>query len=110
MKLGALGRETRYLAGLARTLLRVRSITSGSTNLATDDLEAAVDRWRDRRAIDFEGQSLSYRALDDLANRYAGWAKGQGLGRGAAVAILLPNRLEYLPLQPGRASAWRPRR
>jgi fatty-acyl-CoA synthase len=91
-------REARYLTGLIRTLLRVRSIARGSANLFTDDLERAVDRWPDRMAIRFEGAELTYRQLDALANRYAAWADGEGLARGDQVAVLLPNRLEYLPL------------
>ena len=94
----AVRREWRYLTGLVRTLLRVRSIERGSTNLAVDDLEWAMDRWPDRRAIGFEGRSLTYGEVEGLANRYAHWALAQGLKRGEAVAVLLPNRLEYLPL------------
>lgn len=93
-----LQREWRYLTGLARTLLRVRSIAPRSTNLVTDDLEAAVDQFRHQPAIRFETRELSYGAMDELANRYAHWAMARGLRRGEAVAILLPNRLEYLPL------------
>ncbi len=94
----ALTREWRFHTGLIRTLLRVRSIARDSTNLVTDDLEQAADRWRQRRAIAFEGRTLTYGELDALANRYAHWALAQGLKRGDAVAVLLPNRLEYLPL------------
>jgi len=96
--MGGLQREFRYHLGLVRTLLRVRSIAPASTNLVTDDLEYAMDRWPARRAISFEGAELTYRGLDALANRYAAWAETQGLQRGDAVAVLLPNRLEYLPL------------
>ncbi|HEV7159395.1 MAG TPA: long-chain-acyl-CoA synthetase [Caulobacteraceae bacterium] len=93
-----LKREWRYLSGLVRTLLRVRSIAPGSANLATDDLEAAVDQHRERPAIRFQTRQLSYGAMDDLANRYAHWALARGLRPGETVAVLLPNRLEYLPL------------
>jgi fatty-acyl-CoA synthase len=96
--MGVLQREVLYHLGLLRTLLRVRSIAPGSDNLITDDLERATDRWAERRAISFEGAELTYRALDALANRYAAWADAQGLQRGEAVAVVLPNRLEYLPL------------
>jgi fatty-acyl-CoA synthase len=41
-----LQREWRYLCGLGRTLVRIRSISARSDNLICDDLEAAVDRWR----------------------------------------------------------------
>ena len=91
-------REWLYLSGLVRTLLRVRSIAAHSTNLMTDDLEAAVDRWRDRQALSFEGKTLTYAELDALANRYAHWADSAGLRRGEVVALLMPNRLEYLPI------------
>jgi len=99
--LADLRREWRYLTGLIRTLLRVRSIAPDSNNLICDDLEAAVDRWRVRTAIRFEGASLSYGDLDALANRYAHWAVAQGLKPGDTVAIFLPNRLDYLSLWYG---------
>ena len=52
-----LEREWIFLSGLMRTLGRVRSIAGGSPNLVTDDLEAAVDSWRDNAAISFEGRT-----------------------------------------------------
>ncbi|MFI4933190.1 MAG: long-chain-acyl-CoA synthetase [Caulobacterales bacterium] len=93
-----LEREWRFLRGLTRTLLRVNSIASDSPNLITDDLEAAVDRWRDRPALTFEGATLTYGEMDAMANRYAHWAEQAGLRRGDTVALLMPNRLDYLPI------------
>ncbi len=93
-----LKREWRFLSGLLRTLGRVRTIATDSPNLITDDLEAAVDRWRARPAISFEGETLSYGELDALANRYAHWSEQAGLRRGETVALLMPNRLDYLPI------------
>ena len=98
-----LDREARLLGGLTRTLRRVSSIRPDSTNLVCDDLEAAVDRWPDRLAVRFEGREISYRELDALANRYAHWARDQGLRRGETVALFMPNRLEYLPIWIGLA-------
>jgi fatty-acyl-CoA synthase len=96
-----LRREWRYLSGLVRTLLRVRTISPQSPHLICDDLEAAVDRWRARPAIRFEGAGLTYGEMDALANRSAHWALGQGLAPGDVVAIFLPNRLDYLPIWYG---------
>jgi len=99
LSIGArLRREWRFLGGLVRTLRRVRSIAADSANLITDDLEAAVDRWRERPALKFEGRTLTYAEMDALANRYAHWAEHAGLRRGQTVALLMPNRLEYLPI------------
>ncbi len=93
-----LKREWRYLSGLIRTLSRIRSISPQSRNLICDDLERAADRWRGRTAIRFEGASLTYGELDAQADRFAHWALAEGLKPGEVVAILLPNRLDYLPL------------
>jgi len=95
---GRLQREWTFLGGLLRTLARVRSIAPDSPQLVTDDLEAAIDRWRGRTALSFEGRTLSYGDLDGLANRYAHWAEHAGLRRGDVVALLMPNRLDYLPI------------
>jgi fatty-acyl-CoA synthase len=90
-----LQREWRFLRGLTRTLGRVRSISPDSANLICDDLEAAVDRWRERPALTFEGRTVSYGEMDALANRFAHWGKGLNLRRGQTVALFMPNRLEY---------------
>ena len=94
-------REYRFLRGLLRTLGRVRSIAGDSPNLICDDLEAAVDSWRARRAITFDERTITYGDMDAIANRYAHWAKEHGLRRGQTVAIFLPNRIDYLPIWYG---------
>ncbi len=93
-----LKREVRFLSALNRTLGRVKSIESSSTNLLCDDLEAAVDKWSSRQAMSFEGRTLTYGELDAMANRFAHWAQEHKIRRGETVAIFLPNRLEYLPI------------
>ncbi|MDP3490730.1 MAG: long-chain-acyl-CoA synthetase [Phenylobacterium sp.] len=90
-----LGRELRFMRKLRRTLTRVKSIAPDSPNLICDDLQAAVDQWRDRPAMTFEGRTVTYAELDGIANRYAHWAKGLNLRRGQTVALFMPNRLEY---------------
>jgi fatty-acyl-CoA synthase len=93
--------ELKYLRGLVRTLWRVRSIKATSNQLICDDLETAVDAWRARPAISFEGRATTYGELDGLANRYAHWAKDQGVRRGQTVALFMANRVEYLAIWYG---------
>jgi fatty-acyl-CoA synthase len=90
-----LEREWRFLRGLNRTLARVKSIAPDSENLLCDDLQAAVETWRDRPALTFEGRTVTYGELDAIANRFAHWGKGLNLRRGQTVALFMPNRLEY---------------
>ena len=46
-------------------------------------------------------ERLSYRALDERANRYARWALEQKLGKGETVCLVMPNRPEYLAIWLG---------
>lgn len=96
-----LKRDWRFLRGLFRTLGRVRSIAPDSPNLVCDDLEAAVDAWRERRAITFEGRTINYGELDAMANRFAHWAQEHGVHKGDVVALFAPNRLDYLAVWYG---------
>src|ERR1700742_1616325 len=94
-------REFKFLRALIRTLRRVGSITAQSSHLICDDLEAAVDSWRERKAITFEGSTLTYGEMDAIANRYAHWAIEHGLRRGQTAALYMANRAEYLPIWYG---------
>ena len=96
-----LKRDWRFWNGLSRTLKRVKSIARDSDNLICDDLEEAVEAWRTRPAMTFEGRTVTYGELDAIANRYAHWAKGLNLRRGQTVALFMPNRLEYFPIWYG---------
>jgi len=96
-----LQREWRFLRGLNRTLKRVKSIAPDGPNLICDDLQAAVDQWRDRTAMTFEGRTVTYGELDAIANRFAHWGKGLNLRRGQTVALFMPNRLEYFAIWYG---------
>ncbi len=98
-----IAREIRFLSGLARTLSRVRSVDPESDSLVCDDWEAAADKYADHTALLFEGERLTYRQLDTLANRFAAWAEAQNLKHGDTVALLLPNRAEYVPAWMGMA-------
>ena len=96
-----LRRDWRFWKGLDRTLKRVKSIARDSDNLVCDDIQAAVDLYRNRPAMTFEGRTVTYGELDAIANRYAHWAKGLNLRRGQVVALFMPNRLEYFPIWYG---------
>ncbi len=68
-----------------------------------------------RRAVTFNGASLTYGALNERANRLARHLLAQGIGRGHRVAVCLPRSLDllvtliaiqksgaaYVPLDPG---------
>jgi fatty-acyl-CoA synthase len=55
----------------------------------------------DAPALISERETLTYRGLAGRANRYARWALAQGLRRGERVALMMPNRPEYMAIWLG---------
>jgi long-chain acyl-CoA synthetase len=54
-------------------------------------LTATADRFPARAAIRFFGRSISYRELDQAANRFANALVALGVHKGDRVALLMPN-------------------
>ncbi|ESQ79988.1 long-chain-acyl-CoA synthetase [Asticcacaulis sp. YBE204] len=94
-------REFIFLKRLLRLLKRVKTVDPASSNLVCDDFEAVADRFADQPAILFEGKTLTYAELDGMANRFAHWARARGLKAGDTVALLMPNRPEYIAIWLG---------
>jgi long-chain acyl-CoA synthetase len=58
--------------------------------------EDAAKRFADRPAFSSMGRSMTYAELERLSGEFAAWLGGElGLARGARVAIMLPNLLQY---------------
>ena len=57
-------------------------------------IEDQADRTPERPAVSYDGRTLSYRSFDELANGLAVALAERGIGRGAAVPVLLGNSLE----------------
>jgi len=69
-------------------------------NLA-DLFEVVVDTVPDRLALVAGDVRLTYRELDDRANRVAQHLRSVGIGPGDHVAILAWNRTEWIEAQHG---------
>jgi fatty-acyl-CoA synthase len=92
----AFSREAIYITSLGRTLYRMRHVKPDSPLTITDIVEGFGRDTPDAIAIFYEDRTVSYRELNEQANRYARWAKAQGVGRGDVVVLLMENRPEYL--------------
>jgi mycobactin peptide synthetase MbtE len=67
---------------------------SAFTTLA-DYLEHSAERAPDRPAlVDPSGRTLTYRELDEAANRVAHWLAACGVGKGDRVGLCLPKSAE----------------
>lgn len=60
-----------------------------------DLLEESFSKFADRKAFICMDKSISYRDLDQMSIALAAYLQGRGLQRGARVAIMMPNVLQY---------------
>ncbi|WP_407115313.1 long-chain fatty acid--CoA ligase [Bradyrhizobium sp. LMG 9283] len=60
-----------------------------------DLLEESFTKFADRKAFICMDKSISYRDLDQMSIALAAYLQGRGLQRGARVAIMMPNVLQY---------------
>jgi long-chain acyl-CoA synthetase len=58
-------------------------------------LEEAFRKYSDQVAYTFMGADLSYRQLDEHSAAIGAWLQSRGLVKGARVAIMMPNVLQY---------------
>jgi fatty-acyl-CoA synthase len=64
-------------------------------------IDGLAQRFGDAPALISERETLSFAALADRARRYARWALSEGVGKGDVVALLMPNRPEYMAVWLG---------
>jgi len=60
-----------------------------------DLFEKSVAQYRERDAFSCMGKTISFGELDKLSRNFAAWLQAKGLGKGARVAIMMPNCLQY---------------
>jgi long-chain acyl-CoA synthetase len=58
-------------------------------------IEEAFVRYRDRTAFICMDKAVTYGEVDDLSRAFAAWLQSKGLKKGARVAIMMPNVLQY---------------
>jgi fatty-acyl-CoA synthase len=97
--------EIAYFNGLRRALARTTPVGKNLTRSYCDLADELAAQYGDRMALLSDRESFSYREWNGRANRYARWAKSQGLAKGDVVALLMPNRPEYLSIWLGLARA-----
>jgi long-chain acyl-CoA synthetase len=57
--------------------------------------EKSVAKYAERPAFHSMGKTLSFAELDRLSRDFAAWLQSKGLPKGARVAIMMPNCLQY---------------
>jgi fatty-acyl-CoA synthase len=85
--------------------LRALAMTAGLDKAPARTLPTVIDelaaRLGDAPALLSDRERFSFRELAERSRRYARWAMDQGLGVGDVVALLMPNRPEYMAIWLG---------
>ncbi len=92
----SISREWTFLSGSMRMLKQVKGLTPETARTVPDIMEETVRAHGAKPAIIFEGKTITWRQLDQMANRMARVAIDLGIGRGDVVALLMENRPEYI--------------
>src|SRR5215471_5177526 len=64
-------------------------------------IEELAEKFGESPALLTEDESLSFRALNERANRYARWARAQDVQKGDTICLLMTNRPEYMAIWLG---------
>lgn len=96
-----LNREYTGLRSVLRALKMTTPIGRNPGRVFPHVIEELAERFGDREALVSALEKLTYRELNERANRYARWALAQGLKKGDVVCLLMPNRPEYLAVWVG---------
>ena len=94
-------RDANVVRSLIPILLASRS-AAADRSIDYSDLLAPYFRSRpDSPVLIGESGSMTWRELDEFANRTANWAVGEGLSRGDVVALSMENRPEFIGIWLG---------
>lgn len=88
--------EWAYARGILSVLRRISPLARDATLTIRDEVEEWAAEWKDHPALISDRERLSYRELFEHSNRWARWAIIHGVEKGDRVALLMPNRPEYM--------------
>ena len=98
-------REWAFLHNIVRILRRTTPIAKTPTHTLGDLADELAAKYGDRVALESERGSLTYREWNRRADQIARWVRSRGLGKGDVIALLMPNRIEYMSIWLGIAKA-----
>ncbi len=70
-------------------------IDLGEYDSVRDVLEESITKYGPRKAYSCMGKSITFAELDQLSAAFGAYLQGKGLAKGARIALMLPNILQY---------------
>ena len=91
-----IGSEYATLTGLLRTLSKVTKVAKNPDRTYPQVVRQLVADHGDRVALISDREQMTFRQYDQRGDQYARWAMAHGIVKGDVIALLMPNRPEYL--------------
>jgi fatty-acyl-CoA synthase len=89
------------LRGALRALARTTPIAKNPSRVFPAVIAELAEIYGDAPALISSRETFSYRQLAARANRYARWARRQGVAKGDTVCLLMENRPEFMAIWLG---------
>ncbi len=99
--LGNIRKDFLFLMRIGRALARVTPMARRRTRTFPDVMDDLAEKFSDRLALISDRESFTYAELNRRGNRYARWAKAEGLAKDETVCLLMPNRPEFVAIWLG---------
>jgi fatty-acyl-CoA synthase len=96
-----IGGKDGALRDWVRALEATAPIAGNPQRILPRVIEELAETRGDAPALLSAHERLTYRTLNERANRYARWALAQNLGKGETVCLVMPNRPEYMAIWLG---------
>ncbi|HSG93929.1 MAG TPA: AMP-binding protein, partial [Afifellaceae bacterium] len=97
--------EVAYLKGALRTLSKVTPVAKNPDRTFPDVADELAAEHGDAVALISERERMTFRQYNERANQYARWAMSNSVKKGDCVALMMPNRPEFMALWLGIARA-----
>lgn len=98
-----IGSDFTYLAGLLRALKGISTVAKNPDRTWPQVLRTLVETYGDRKALISERETFTYRDYDQRGDQYGRWAMENGIVKGDVIALMMPNRPEFLAVWLGNA-------
>jgi fatty-acyl-CoA synthase len=97
--------EVIFAANMLRTLARIIPLARNPKRTLPLFAEEQARKYGDRPLFISRNETLTFRDYNAIANRYARWAMANGVKKGDAVCLMMPNRAMYPAIWLGIARA-----
>lgn len=94
-----------FLRGILRALKMTMPIAKNPTRVFPHVISELAEKYGEAAALISDRERFSYRTLAQRSNRYARWARAQGIAKGDTICLLMPNRPEYMAIWLGITAA-----